>query len=384
MSIINDEIAYTTKNTINKQKLIQAGFTLNSNNKFIIKPSDLYKIFPGSPNIYLNCICDHCNTNFSITCKKLTRSQGKSKAKLEQKEYQDNLILCKKCRLQYTSQYRYNTNSPNQATAIINKKCKIYNNKTLEEKRIIINKQIITKQNKSLMEKQQIRIKTMQTNLERYGAIAPAQNNDIKEKIKKTNLQKYGVEYVTQSKLIQEKMKQTNLKRYGVKNAMQTIKIQAKARQTMYKNNNVPTSIQQQYFYNILKEYEVNKKNIILNYPFNHLSLDIALINEKIDIEYNGGGHNLDVKLQGYSQEEFEQREIKRNKFIKSQGWKQIFIIALHDKIKNYIAKDYIKIIYIAKQYLINTNHHWVKIYIEENKFETSIYTQTITNILNL
>lgn len=95
-------------------------------------------------------------------------------------------------------------------------------------------------------------------------------------------------------------------------------------------------------------------------------------------------GHNLQVKLNGITQEEFNQREIKRNKFIRSQGWKQIFIISPNDKIKNYTDEEYVKIIEIAKLYLLNTTHHWVNIYIEENKFETSIYTQTITNILNI
>lgn len=170
--------------------------------------------------------------------------------------------------------------------------------------------------------------------------------------------------------------------RYGVAHALQADQLKAKARITMYKNNTVPTSNQQLYFYNIIQNNELDKNNVILNFPLNHLSLDIALINEKIDIEYNGGGHDLDVKLRGSTHEQFLQKEIRRNKFIKQQGWKQIFIISPNDIIFNFTEQEYLKILAVAKSYLLNTNHHWVNIYIEKDKFETQVYTKQITNIL--
>ena len=283
---------------------------------------------------------------FIISCEKLTRSQGKSKTESEKRDYQDDLILCKTCRYKYNCLNKYNV--------------------------------------ENIMQLPQIREKVKQNNLKKYGYEYTAQIPSIKEKIKQTNLKKYGVTMPMQNDLIKQKIQLTMLNKYGTIYALQVPEFKIKARNTMYKNNTIPTSKQQLYLYNILKENIIDQNNIILNYPFHHLSLDIILLNEKIDIEYNGGGHNLDVKLQGCLQEEFEQRELKRNKFIRSQGWEQIFIISPNDEIHNYTDKEYLKIMYIAKQYLLNTTYHWVNIYIEKDKFETNVYTQSITNILNL
>lgn len=223
--------------------------------------------------------------------------------------------------------------------------------------------------------------------MKKYGVKNTFQSLEKKEKIKQTNLQRYNVCNPLQSKKIRKKVEQTNLKKYGVVNVFSSIQIQNKIRQKLYENNTVPTSKPQLFLYNILKEYEINKNNIQLNYPLYSFSLDIALINEKIDIEYNGGGHNLHIKLKNLTQSAFDQREIRRNSIIVRNNWKQIIIISNTDKwyYHNKFTKEQIlKLIYIAKMYLLNTNHHWVKIYIEENKFKTNVYTQTITNILNI
>ena len=89
------------------------------------------------------------------------------------------------------------------------------------------------------------------------------------------------------------------------------------------------------------------------------------------------------MKLKGCTLKEFEQKEIRRNKFIRSQGWKQIFIISPNDKINLYTNEEYIKLIQISKDYLLNTSHHWVNIYIEENKIECSCCIESITNIIS-
>lgn len=201
---------------------------------------------------------------------------------------------------------------------------------------------------------------------------------------KYTNNIKYNVDYVSQNVNIHYKQQKTNLKRYGVKNPRQNKLIKIKTIYTLYKNNKAPISKQQLYFFNLLKNNELNKDNIQLNYPLFYYNLDIALLQEKINIEYNGGGHDLNVKLNRLTQEQFKQKEIRRNKFIRSQSWEQIFIISPNDKIHNYTDKEYIKIMHIAKMYLLNTNHAWVEIYIEENRFKTSVYEQSITNILNI
>jgi len=220
------------------------------------------------------------------------------------------------------------------------------------------------------------------TNKNLYGAENAFASPEIKEKIRRKVLQKYNVEYISQAKEIKEKVKFTIQNKYGKQytSTSQVPSIRAKQVKTLYINGTQKCSKQQKYFFDILST-EFNCK---LNYPLSNLSLDIALIDEQINIEYNGSGHKLNIKLGSMTEQQFKHKEIKRSIIINKYNWKQIFIIAPHDKIKNYTDEEYIKIINIAIMYLLNTNHHWVKIYIEENIFETSVYIQTITNILNL
>jgi len=57
--------------------------------------------------------------------------------------------------------------------------------------------------------------KTENTNINRYGKKAPAQNNIIKEKTKQTNLKKYGVEYVQQNKEVLKKRTSSRLDKFS-------------------------------------------------------------------------------------------------------------------------------------------------------------------------
>ena len=54
------------------------------------------------------------------------------------------------------------------------------------------------------------------------------------------------------------------------------------------------------------------------------------LLNDNIIIEYDGTGHDLNVRLGGISQEEFVQKENKRNKYMLSMGYKVARIV--HNK----------------------------------------------------
>lgn len=66
--------------------------------------------------------------------------------------------------------------------------------------------------NKSSIKKEQIK----NTNIKRYGGVAPACSKEVKNKAKQTCLKKYGKEYAIQNKDIQEKVKEFNRKKYGV------------------------------------------------------------------------------------------------------------------------------------------------------------------------
>lgn len=54
-----------------------------------------------------------------------------------------------------------------------------------------------------------------QTNIERYGGVAPACSAEVKNKAKRTNLKLYGVENAMQNKDIAKKSHDTNIERYG-------------------------------------------------------------------------------------------------------------------------------------------------------------------------
>ena len=240
-----------------------------------------------------------------------------------------------------------------------------------------------------------VKEKIKNTNIERYGVTSTFSASVIRKKIEQTNIERYGNRNVFATPIIQERIKQTNLTRYGheyigsvpeiitkriqtfnVKTEQEKQSIYSRVMNSRYNNHSVASSAQQKYFYSIFGGE--------LNYPFSTLALDIALVNEKIDIEYNGGGHDLSVKIGKCTINEFNQHEIKRNKFIRSLGWKQIIFISPNDKIDLYSDIEYNKILNFAKTFLLNTNHHWINIYIEDNKIETAVYTQTIAYILSI
>lgn len=72
--------------------------------------------------------------------------------------------------------------------------------------------------------------------------------------------------------------------------------------------------------------------NGTLNYPFYGFFLDI-LYEEWLDIEYNGGGHDLSVKLSQVTEEEFAVKEKRRSAAILSKGLKQLIIECKNDKL---------------------------------------------------
>lgn len=98
-----------------------------------------------------------------------------------------------------------------------------------------------------------------------------------------------------------------------------------KRRITMYQDGTAPCSIQQRYLHKLFGGE--------LNYPISRCSLDIAFPEDKIYIEYNGGGHNLQVQFGNMSELDFLEYENKRFLFLKSQGYKCIYILTNKDKL---------------------------------------------------
>lgn len=106
-------------------------------------------------------------------------------------------------------------------------------------------------------------------------------------------------------------------------------------------NGEVPCSVGQQYLANMLNG-RVNE-SVDWYYP------DI-IIGDNIIVEYDGGGHNLSVKMGQITQEEFDKRERRRSVHLFSKGYKILRVVSEYDyfpvdeklteeTIKNYIAE---------------------------------------------
>ena len=222
----------------------------------------------------------------------------------------------------------------------------------------------------------EIQDKIKATNVERYGAENPFASKEIKEKIKKIWQEKYGKDItnpfqvesikekvkatwqekygedivnISQVKEIQDKIKATNVERYGVKNAMQNEKIKEKAKQTNLKKYGFECPLQSEEVKKKTKDtwsfnghegpcsrqqkYLANLVNGKINTIISGYWADIVLENEKIDLEYDGGGHNLCVMRKQCTQEEFDVKEKIREESICKKGYKIIRIISKQDNL---------------------------------------------------
>lgn len=129
-------------------------------------------------------------------------------------------------------------------------------------------------------------------------------------KYRMTMMDKYGVDNAFKSNEIKNKIKQTTLLKYGYEHITQVPEIIKKRQQTFKQNGTTKTSKQQIMLYEIIK---TKYKNAEINYPLSACSLDIFICvdNIKIDVEYDGSYWHQD-----------KQKDIKRDKFLQSQGFK--------------------------------------------------------------
>lgn len=194
------------------------------------------------------------------------------------------------------------------------------------------------------MNNEEIRSKIIQNNIEIYGVEYYNQTEECKEKVKQTNLDKFGSEWYMQTNEWKNKVVETCNKKYGVDNISQLQDVKIKKAESFYKNATVCTSNQQRYLWSLLGGE--------LNYSNDTPSLDIAFSNEKIYLEFNGSGHDLDVKMGTMTQLQHDNRERARYYYMKKRGWKGIFINSPRD----YLPSDEI----LIKE--INKAKEWFKV----------------------
>lgn len=107
-----------------------------------------------------------------------------------------------------------------------------------------------------------VKDKMKKTNNEKYGGDTPMCSEEIKIKVKNTNLEKYGVENVFQHEEFKEKSNKTRLERYGFKYTFQD-KLKAQKAQIKIKETNKINL--RWYNYEKLQDFECYKRLVELN-----------------------------------------------------------------------------------------------------------------------
>lgn len=198
--------------------------------------------------------------------------------------------------------------------------------------------------------------KTECTNSIKYGVSNYSSTIECREKVKNSSIKNYGVTTPSKSDKIKEKIRMTNIHKYGVPYTQQSPEVRAKANETLCKNGNQKTSKQQLYLHSLFGGK--------LNYFVKYYAVDICFPEEKLAIEYDGGGHDLRVTLGRLTQEEFDQKEIIRNNIIKKEGYKQMRIVSSKDKLPS--DTILLQMLSDAKSYFSQyPNHSWIEFNID-------------------
>ena len=114
-----------------------------------------------------------------------------------------------------------------------------------------------------------------------------------------------------------------------------------------------------------------NLYNGVLNYPFKCFALDIYLPEEKIDIEFDGSGHKMSIALGSISEEDFEKKELYRNVAIKKEGYKQMRIISLHDRLPS--DQVLLEMLDYARNYFSQyPEHSWIEFNIDTSSIRNA------------
>lgn len=174
-----------------------------------------------------------------------------------------------------------------------------------------------------------------------------------------------GYDYPSQSPDVRELITQSYIDHYGVNNPNNSPEIRERITRTLYANSSQKASKQQRYINNLYQG--------ILNFPIAQYNVDIYLLNDNLIIEYDGGFHMGNVITGRETQEEFNQKEIIRNNVIKREGYKQMKIASLKDKLPS--DQILFQMLQEARQYFSDyPEHSWI---------EYNISTSTLRNAEN-
>ena len=278
-------------------------------------------------------------------------------------------------------------------------------NKAIKETGIYVCKECASKKIKHIIQEkygvsnvaqlEEFKEKMRATNVERYGVPYYGQTEECREKIKNTVKNKYGTEHYSQtddykvkfhdtcvkkygesyrqyfiekafetfhnntgynnpsqSPEVKEKVKQSCINKFGYEYCLQSPEIREKISQSFFINSSQKSSKQQRYICNLYQG--------ILNFPIKYYNADVYLPDFNLIIEYDGGGHMLNVITGRETMEEYEKKEIVRNNVIKREGYKQMKIISLDDKMPS--DEVLLQMLQMTKQYFSDyPNHSWIE-----------------------
>ena len=130
---------------------------------------------------------------------------------------------------------------------------------------------------------------------------------------------------------------------------------------TMHKNGTQSCSLQQKYLNEVLGGE--------LNYPIGSATLDVAFLESKIYLEYDGSGHNLSVRLGHVSEESFQEKEKRRNYKMWKSGWKSIRVISSTDK----LPSDDVLLSMKAFAFNVLLERSWIEFDIDNGTYRISV-----------
>lgn len=320
--------------------------------EFEVKIRDLHI---GSKEPIL-CQCEYCNKEFKRIFSRAIAIYNK---KLES-ERKMCCPECKKYKIEDVNLEKHGYKYPFQSKEVLQKtKESCFNNhgvynpfqasKTKDKiKQTWIEKYGVDNPAKSEI----IQDKIKQTNLKIYGHDNPWKCKEIKDKIRQTWIKKYGFDHPMKNKEYKEavltNVKKSNLKKYGYELPLQSPEIRLKCLSTLCNNNKIAYSRQQKYICDIFSGK--------LNYQVDNVVLDIAFPDKMLYIEYDGSGHNLSFEKFGMDKDKFKQKEINRQYYLKSLGWKLIRIISRSDLLPDSISLQ--KLIDTCKNNIVNSS--WI------------------------
>lgn len=199
--------------------------------------------------------------------------------------------------------------------------------------------------------------------IEKFDKFSCYKCKSIHQKI--TCVANYGVEAPAKSEEIRKRMRETSLRKYGYSNPMQSLNVQSKVNETLCKNGTQKTSKQQLYLHSLYGGE--------LNFFIKYYATDICFPEEKIVLEYDGGFHDGRVKLGRLTQEEFDQKELVRDKIIKLEGYRIIRIKSDSDL----LPSDPILL------QMLNDARNYFSLYPQHSWIEYNIDTSTVHNAEN-